>query len=103
MNIINVTEFKKLLEDKASFIVDFSAQWCMPCKALGKVLEEISSQYTNLTFVNCDVEECTDLTTLYGIRNVPTVFFFKNGEFIDKLVGAVSKAVIIEKIDKIYV
>lgn len=82
-------------------IVDFSADWCMPCKNLAKIFEELSVIYaTRAKFVNCDAEECQTLTNEYGVMNLPSMFIFKNGEVVDKFVGAMSKAKIVDKIEK---
>ena len=79
-------------------VVDFWATWCGPCRMVGPIIEELAKEYDGkLTVGKCDVEENDDLAAEFGIRNIPTILFFKDGVVVDKLVGAVSKAKIEEK------
>ena len=81
-------------------VVDFSAAWCGPCRALAPVLAQLAKEYDGkVTVAKCDIEECEDIAVEYGIRSVPTLIFFKNGEPVDKMVGAAGKGKIQEKID----
>ena len=73
-------------------VLDFSATWCGPCKQLAPIIDELSKEYEGRIAVGkCDIEEADDLTAEYGIRNVPTVIFIKNGQIVDKFVGSKSK------------
>ena len=73
-------------------VLDFSATWCGPCKQLAPIIDELSKEYEGRIAVGkCDIEEADDLTAEYGIRNVPTVIFIKNGQVVDKFVGSKSK------------
>ncbi len=79
--------------------LDFWATWCGPCKKIGPIIEELASEYEGQVIIGkVDVEEAEDLTAEFGIRNVPTVIFIKNGEVVDKSVGAATKAVLEEKV-----
>ena len=79
-------------------VVDFWATWCGPCRMVGPVISELAEQYDGKINVGkCDVEENEDLAVEFGIRNIPTILFFKNGQVVDKLVGAQPKAKIEEK------
>ena len=81
-------------------VVDFWATWCGPCRMLAPIIEELSKEYEGrITVGMCDVEENEDLAAEFGIRNIPTILFFKNGEVVDKVVGAVAKAKIEEKMN----
>ena len=81
-------------------VVDFWATWCGPCRMLAPIIEELSKEYEGrITVGKCDVEENEDLAAEFGIRNIPTTLFFKNGEVVDKVVGAVAKAKIEEKMN----
>ena len=72
--------------------LDCYASWCGPCKQLAPIIEELSNEYEGRIAVGkCDIEEADDLTAEYGIRNVPTVIFIKNGQVVDKFVGSKSK------------
>jgi len=81
-------------------IVDFWAEWCAPCKMIVPILEEISSQYPDKVVVTkCDVDNSPQVTARYGIRNIPTVLYFKDGNVADKQVGAVPRDNFIRKLN----
>lgn len=91
--------FESLKTGELPLVVDFWATWCGPCRMIAPIVGELATEYDGKVVVGkCDVEEAEDVAAEYGIRNIPTLLFFKNGEVIDKLVGAVSKAKIEEKI-----
>ncbi|MBR1932689.1 MAG: thioredoxin [Prevotella sp.] len=90
--------FESLKNGNLPLVVDFWATWCGPCRMVAPIISELASTYDGKIVVGkCDVEECEELAAEYGIRNIPTVLFFKGGEVVDKLVGAVSKAKFEEK------
>ena len=83
-------------------VVDFWATWCGPCRMIAPIVEELAKEYDGKINVGkCDVEECDELAAEFGIRNIPTLLFFKNGQVVDKMVGAVSKAKLQEKFESI--
>lgn len=88
-----------LRKGQQPLVVDFWATWCGPCRMVAPVIEELAKEYEGKVVVGkCDVEEQEDLAQEFGIRNIPTILFFKNGEVVDKLIGAQPKAKIEEKI-----
>jgi thioredoxin 1 len=90
--------FESLKNGSQPLVVDFWATWCGPCRMVGPVIAELAEQYDGKIVVGkCDVEENEDLAVEFGIRNIPTILFFKNGQVVDKLVGAQPKAKIEEK------
>lgn len=91
--------FESLKAGELPLVVDFWATWCGPCRMIAPVVEELAREYDGkITIGKCDVEDAEDVAAEYGIRNIPTLLFFKNGEVVDKMVGAASKAKIEEKI-----
>ena len=90
--------FESLKNGEQPLVVDFWATWCGPCRMVGPVISELAEQYNGKINVGkCDVEENEELAVEFGIRNIPTILFFKNGQVVDKLVGAQPKAKIEEK------
>lgn len=90
--------FETLKNGELPLVVDFWATWCGPCRMIAPIVEELAKEYDGrLNVGKCDVEECEDIAAEYGIRNIPTLLFFKGGEVVDKLVGAVSKQKLDEK------
>jgi thioredoxin 1 len=79
-------------------VVDMWAPWCGPCRMLGPVISELAEDYDGKIVVGkCDVDENEDVAMEFGIRNIPTVLFFKGGQLVDKFVGAASKSTLDEK------
>lgn len=98
--LINSSEFSGLLQEDKLLVVDFFATWCGPCKKLSPTLDEVSEEFGDrVNIVKVDVDESEDLAMTYGIRSVPTVLFFKNGQQVDKFVGALPKSEIVSKIE----
>jgi thioredoxin 1 len=81
-------------------LLDFWAEWCGPCRMVGPIVEEISNDYDGKAVVGkVDVDNNPGISAQFGIRNIPTILFFKNGEVVDKQVGAVPKAALAGKLD----
>nr|MDA3779555.1 thioredoxin [Bacteroidales bacterium] len=79
--------------------IDFWAEWCGPCRMIGPIIEELSNEYEGKAVcTKVDVDSNPAISAKYGIRNIPTVLFIKNGEIVDKQVGAVPKSNLEEKL-----
>ncbi|MCI6118554.1 MAG: thioredoxin [Prevotella sp.] len=95
---ITSSNFEELKNGELPLVVDFWATWCGPCRMIAPIIEELAKEYDGKINVGkCDVEECDDIASEYGIRNIPTILFFKGGEVVDKMVGAASKSKIEDK------
>lgn len=97
---INDQNFEAILAEGLPVVVDFSATWCGPCQRIAPYFEQLAETYEGKVIVGkCDVDEAELLPARFGVRNVPTVLFFKNGEVVDKNVGAAPMSVFVEKIE----
>ena len=95
---ITSENFESLKNGKEPLVVDFWATWCGPCRMVGPVISKLAEKYDGKIVVGkCDVEENEDLASEFGIRNIPTILFFKDGDVVDKVVGAQSEAKLDEK------
>ena len=92
----------EVINSETPVLVDFWAEWCGPCKNLSPIIEELSTEYGEKVKIGkLNVDENSDISTKYGIRSIPTLLLFKNGEIVEKHVGATSKTMIQDKINSI--
>ena len=93
------TNFTELLQDSKLVIVDFWATWCGPCRMLSPILDEVEEEMPDqITVVKVNVDDADEVAAQYRIMSIPTLLFFKNGELVDKTVGAMPKPALVEKI-----
>ncbi len=93
--------FDNFIKSSNFAIVDVMAQWCGPCQTISPIIDEVSSEYNGRISVGkMDVDNCSMVVSNLGIRNIPAILFYQNGEIVDKIIGAVSKKTIIDIIDK---
>ena len=101
--VINDANFQEVISGEQPVMVDFWATWCGPCRMISPIVDEISTEYEGKVVVaKCNVDECSEAPMKYGIRNIPTLLFFKGGELVDRSVGAVSKKDIVAKLEKLF-
>lgn len=99
---ITDNNFKEILAKGTPVVIDFWAPWCGPCKMVGPIIDELAKEYEGRVIMGkCDVDENSDLPAEFGIRNIPTVLFFKDGALVNKQVGAVAKPAFVEKVEKL--
>lgn len=99
---ITDTNYEELAAQGKPMVLDFWATWCGPCKKIAPIVEALAADYEEQAIIGkVDIEESEDLAMKFGIRNIPTVLFIKNGEVVDKQVGAAPRATLEEKLKAI--
>ncbi|MBV7441481.1 thioredoxin [Weeksellaceae bacterium TAE3-ERU29] len=97
---ITDNNIKEVLNTDLPVLVDFWAEWCGPCRMVGPTVDEISKEFEGKAVVGkVNVDNNPDTAAEYGIRNIPTILFFKNGEVVDKVVGVVPKEQLVQKLE----
>ena len=95
---ITTENFESYKNGSLPLVVDLWATWCGPCRMLAPIVAELASEYDGKIVVGkCDVEENEDIAMEFGVRNIPTILFFKDGKLVDKFVGSAKKSVLVEK------
>lgn len=100
MRKIDEKEFVNLIRSEKLVVVDFYADWCMPCRYLSPILEKLSKEYKDVEFYKLNVDENQELAFEYGISSIPTVLFFRKGQIIGGFVGAMPESMVREEIEK---
>ncbi len=97
---LNQNNFDEIIKSDKPVLVDFWAEWCGPCRMVGPIVEELATDYQDKAVVGkVNVDNNSEISMKYGIRNIPTLLIFKNGEVVDKQVGVVPKEVLAGKLD----
>ncbi len=100
---IKQANFDELVAQGKPMVVDFWAEWCGPCRMMAPIVDELAEEYGDRAVIGkCNVEDNDDITMKYGVRNIPTIIFLKNGELVDKQVGACSKDDLKAKLEKLF-
>ena len=96
---ITDANFEELVNSGKPMVLDFWAEWCGPCRMVGPIIDELATEYEGrVTIGKMDVDNNNDVVAQFGIRNIPTVLFFKDGKVVDKQVGAAQKTTFLYKI-----
>lgn len=100
---ITTDNFEELVvKSDKPVVIDLWAEWCGPCRMLTPIMEELGTEYDGKAIIGkVDVDSNPDIAAKYGVRNIPTVLFVKDGELVDKQVGAVPKSTLAAKLDAI--
>lgn len=101
MENLNIEIFKDLIDKKETFLVDFYADWCRPCRALGPILEEVEEYYKDIKFFRCNVDVENELATIFKIQSIPNVFLIKEGKVTNSFLGLKSKDDVVTWLDEI--
>lgn len=100
--VINDANYKELLESGKPVVIDFWAPWCGPCRSVAPIIEELATTYEGRVIIGkYNVDEDSDLGVEFGIRNIPTLLFFKDGQMVDKHVGTITHDALTAKIDSL--
>lgn len=99
---ITDSNFEEYANSGQLFILDFWATWCGPCRTIAPMIDELSTEYEGKAVIGkLNVDDNPDTCEKYGIRNIPTILFIKNGEVVEKQVGAVPKNTLVSKIESL--
>ncbi|MGI6312833.1 MAG: thioredoxin [Candidatus Cryptobacteroides sp.] len=102
MQVANNKNFKDILASSRLVLVDFWASWCGPCRMLSPIVDDIAKEFEGkIEVAKCNIDDAEEVAAQYGIRSIPTLLFFKDGEVADKTVGFVNKAEIEKRINNL--
>lgn len=100
MDSVNELDFDEIINSDGLTIIDFSATWCMPCRMLTPILEQVADERRKVNFYNIDIDDSADIAKRYRIFSVPTLLAFKQGKVIDSLVGLNSFDEVLSFVDR---
>lgn len=102
LQITDASFEEAVLKSDKPVLVDFGAEWCGPCRTLGPIIEELATEYEGRAVVGkVDVDNNQEFTAKYGVRNIPTVLMFKDGEVVGRQVGVASKKTYTDSLDSL--
>ncbi len=100
---VNDSNFNEIvIKSDKPVVIDFWATWCGPCRMISPIIDELAIEFEGKAVIaKCDVDSSEEVPVKFGIRNIPTILFFKNGELKDKIVGSTTKSAIVAKINEL--
>lgn len=102
LTVTDTTFEEEVLKSEIPVLVDFWAEWCGPCRMIGPIVEELGKEYEGkLKVAKVDVQSNNNVASKYGIMSIPALLFFKNGEVVDQIVGAVPKKAVVDRLTKV--
>ena len=101
-HITTKEEFETLISQNNNVIIDFYATWCGPCKMIAPIMEDVSKEFSNVKVVKVDVDEASELASMFNITSIPTIIYIKNQKMALRELGFKPKAAIIENIKTIF-
>jgi thioredoxin 1 len=100
--VTDTTFEEEVLKSEIPVLVDFWAEWCGPCRMIGPIVEELGKEYEGkLKVAKVDVQDNNNIASKYGIMSIPALLFFKNGEVVDQIIGAVPKKAVEDRLTKV--
>lgn len=97
---ITDANFEEVIKSDKPILIDFWAEWCGPCKMIGPIVEEMAGDYEGKAIIGkVDVDSNPSVAQAFGIRSIPTLLFFKDGQIVDKQIGAVPKTILTQKLE----
>jgi thioredoxin 1 len=102
--IVTDENYREVINGDKPVVLDFWAEWCGPCRMVAPIIDELATEYDgNVAIGKVDVDDNDEIVSEYGIRNIPTILFFKSGQLVDKQIGASGKDTFVEKINRLLV
>ena len=99
LNITN-ENYEAIVAESKPLVIDFWAEWCGPCRTIAPIVEELAEEYADTVNIGkCDVDSSDDVVAIYRVRNIPTLVFVKDGQVVDKHVGAITRSDLVAKIE----